>query len=177
MESSFSNFLTTLNIKNTFSYAYVTFSHPPWKCYSPENTDYSSLFSTQNINEKSANGSQYNVSEIYTSKSYDFKNLMTILTVLSNGIPFTEEKNQGSQESSFAQVGAGDDDCRNYICHSWGQCSLLNQRPHVQVILITEGLRASIRSPSAFHQFNAAASLPMEPSIYNSEKSFGSTLP
>lgn len=80
-------FLTTLNIKNTFSYAYVTFSHPPWKCYSPDNTDQSSLFSTQNINEKSANGSQYNVSEIYTSKSYDFKNLMTILTVLSNGIP------------------------------------------------------------------------------------------
>ena len=140
-------FLTTLNIKNTFSYAYVTFSHPPWKCYSPDNTDYSSLFPTQNINEKLANGSQYNVSEIYTSKRYDFKNLMTILTVLSNGIPFTEEKNQGSQERSFAQVGAGDDDCRNYICHSWGQCSLLNQRPHVQVILITEGLRASIPSP------------------------------
>ena len=55
--------------------------------------------------------------------------------------PFTEKKNQGSPERSLAQVGAGDDDSRNHICHSWGQCSLLNERPHVQVILITEGFK------------------------------------
>ena len=31
--------------------------------------------------------------KFYTSKSYDFKNLMTILTVVSNGIPiYREEK-------------------------------------------------------------------------------------
>lgn len=72
---------------NTFLYTYVTFSHPPRKCYSPDNTDYSSLFSTQNINEKLANGSQYNVSEILHFQELYFKNLITILTVVSNGIP------------------------------------------------------------------------------------------
>lgn len=78
-------FLTTLNITTLFLYL-CDFQSSTTEIYS-DNTDYSSLFYTKHQRSwLMAHNIMFQ--KFYTSKSLKyFKNLITILTVVSNGIP------------------------------------------------------------------------------------------